>query len=164
MKVLVISDTHKDISKVRKILKRIKSRIDYVIHLGDHINDALDLSYEFHDLHFECVAGNCDWFSNEDNEKCIYIDDKKFFITHGHHYGVKGSTQRIALHGKKLGVDGVLFGHSHVPVNDWVDDLFLMNPGSLTQPRGYEGPSYGIITIVNGKIEGQIIEYNKIFK
>ena len=40
MRLLVISDTHGDISKVCKVVNEIKDLIDGIIHLGDIVEDA----------------------------------------------------------------------------------------------------------------------------
>ena len=46
-----------------------------------------------------------------------------------------------------------MFGHTHVPCEEYVDGLYLFNPGSL----GYEG-TYGYIDIVGGGIRTAVVK------
>ena len=50
----------------------------------------------------------------------------------------------------------VVFGHSHLPVNEDADDLLLFNPGSPTWKRKAPFPSMGLLWIENGDVEGEI--------
>jgi len=51
----------------------------------------------------------------------------------------------------------VVFGHSHIPVNEWHDGLLLFNPGSPTDRRRQPKHTMGLLRLVDGTIEGQII-------
>jgi len=162
VKILVISDTHKNISNARDIIKRIKSKIDLVIHLGDHDTDAEQLKYEFENVAFQYVPGNCDWCSFEDGKKILNVAGKKIMMTHGHDYGVKYSYDGIKKTARDQGAQMVLFGHTHVPYISIEENLLTMNPGSLSLPRGGSTYSYGIIDIDEaGKIEGRLMDYKK---
>ena len=46
------------------------------------------------------------------------------------------------------GADIVMFGHTHIPVIDYDDDIIALNPGSLSHPRqeGHQ-PSYILMEI-----------------
>lgn len=50
----------------------------------------------------------------------------------------------------------VVFGHSHMPVNEDDGELLLFNPGSPTWQRRSPFPSMGILWIENGGVEGEI--------
>jgi hypothetical protein len=50
----------------------------------------------------------------------------------------------------------VVFGHSHIPVNEDLDGLLLFNPGSPTWPRRAPFPSMGILWIADGEVEGEV--------
>jgi hypothetical protein len=50
----------------------------------------------------------------------------------------------------------VVFGHSHLPVNDDADGLLLFNPGSPTWKRTAPFPSMGLLWIEGGDVEGEI--------
>jgi predicted phosphodiesterase len=50
----------------------------------------------------------------------------------------------------------VVFGHSHMPVNDDDGDLLLFNPGSPTWKRKAPFTSMGYLWIEGGAVEGDI--------
>ena len=65
-------------------------------------------------------------------------------------------TVTLLLLAQKHGVDGILFGHTHVPESrsvpspwDPEKNVFLFNPGSVGRSQNH---SYGVIHIVNGQI------------
>ena len=87
MRILVFSDTHREISPCIKVLGNIIG-VDMVLHAGDHIDDAKELCRMFPEITFEYVPGNCD-FSAADSEVIIEAEEKKIFLTHGHRYSVK---------------------------------------------------------------------------
>ena len=58
-RIIVISDTHKNISNATDIITAEKP--DYVLHLGDLEDDADQLRYIFDRTEIINVCGNCDW-------------------------------------------------------------------------------------------------------
>jgi putative phosphoesterase len=160
MKILVISDTHKNLSNVIKTMKNIKD-IDRIIHLGDNIVDAEDLE-SIYNIPIDCVAGNCDFYSNQyPKEKIINLNNNKIFITHGHLYNVKKDISTIRKIGIEKKVDVILFGHTHISHLSYVDNILIMNPGSISLPRGSNEPSYGVLDIdEDGKIHPNLKELN----
>lgn len=144
-KILVISDTHKRIGPVIDLIDRITD-LNHIIHLGDVIKDAMDLE-AIYDIPVDYVPGNCDYAPTEPSKKVIEILGKRFFITHGHLYGVKNGTETLREIAKQYKYDGVLFGHTHTPFLGYVEETIIMNPGSLIEPRNFSKPSFGIIQI-----------------
>ena len=146
MKILVISDTHRNISNVIKIMKKLKN-LDRIIHLGDNVSDIFDIISIFN-TPIDYVAGNCDYYGeNYKLEDIIEINSKKILITHGHLYKVKSGYEEISKIAKEKEVDIVLFGHTHRSFLGYYDDMLIMNPGSISLPRGDKYPTFGIIEI-----------------
>ena len=58
MKILVISDTHGKLNKVREVYRKL-TNIDLIIHAGDYMRDGEALSKEFA-VPVVAVKGNCD--------------------------------------------------------------------------------------------------------
>lgn len=143
MKVLVISDTHGDISAAERIIRREKA--NYVIHLGDCLRDAEDLERIFPYLPICKVPGNNDWFTDCPKEKAIFLEGTSLFLCHGHTTGVKGSLHLQTTKALQSGCTVSLFGHTHSPYLREDGGILLMNPGSLTY-----GGSYGILTLSAG--------------
>lgn len=161
MKILVFSDTHTYLENARKVLRHIGERMDMVLHLGDHDTDAMELQKEFPTLPFHYVKGNNDYGWDTPTHKIVRMGGKTLLLTHGHKQRVYWNTDSISYWAEEMGADIVLFGHTHMPV--WADNgrVMLMNPGSISLPRGGTLPTFGILTIENGRIEGTIMEYDK---
>ena len=58
MKLLVLSDTHRSLGFAYDAIE--KERPDAVLHLGDHLTDAEELSFACQEPDFYYVPGNCD--------------------------------------------------------------------------------------------------------
>ncbi len=159
MKILVFSDTHSHLDRARNVLKRIGGKMDMVFHLGDHDTDALELQKEFPRLPFHYVKGNNDYLLDTPMKKMVRAGGKALLLTHGHKQRVHWNPDTIAYWAEEQGADAVLFGHTHMPVNDSSGRVMLFNPGSISLPRGGTMPSFGILTIENGRMEGAIMEY-----
>ena len=159
MKILVLSDTHSYLDNARNVLKRIGDKMDMVLHLGDHDADALELMKEFPKLPFHYVKGNNDYLMDTPSKKMVRAGGKNLLLTHGHKQRVHWNPDTISYWAAEQGADVVLFGHTHVPVWDDSWHVALFNPGSISLPRGGGLPTFGILTIENGKVEGAIMEY-----
>ncbi len=151
-KILVFSDTHGMCGSCEHIIEKNKDA-NLIIHCGDCVADAEDLSYIYSSIHFEYVRGNNDYFSRERDEKLILAGDRKIFITHGHTYNVKRDCYGIAKRAKDMGADIAVFGHNHTPYNDTVLGIPLINPGS----SGFRG-EYGEILIDGDNIKINLLK------
>ncbi|QXM06500.1 metallophosphoesterase [Crassaminicella indica] len=155
MKIIVMSDTHGKIQLAEHIINKMEA-VDLLIHLGDYYPDALAIAKNMN-IKVVGVKGNCDRAEVE-KEKVLDLGEHKLFLTHGHEYGVKSNLTRIYYKGLQEGCSVVLFGHTHMPVNMKHENILIMNPGSLTSPRGGSKASYGIIEIDGKNIYSDIIE------
>jgi putative phosphoesterase len=158
MKILVFSDTHKRIRNCINVINANKE-VDLIIHLGDVLQDALDLESLFPKIKIEYVTGNNDFSRRGNKEKLITVDNKKIFLTHGHLYKVKYTYEIIKEKAYKLDADILLFGHTHEPYLEQKEGLYIMNPGSISLPN-YRKPSFGTIELLQGKIFTSISSIN----
>ncbi len=131
MKIAVFSDTHKRIDGAQRVI--LEHKPDLILHLGDHIRDAYRLKELFPEIPLECVPGNCDYAPAEPDMKLITVQNLNLMLTHGHNYRVKYETAALLNAAYFQGADMVLFGHTHRPVNDRADGLYIVNPGSAGQ-------------------------------
>ena len=148
-KILVISDVHGRLRDLRWVLQN--ETADAMFYLGDglyDLNAALELRREPVPYPIYRVAGNCDVNYSEPSEGLAPFGGVLFFYTHGHHYGVKMGSERLAECAGERGADVALFGHTHRRelVRGVGTASTVFNPGSLR-----DGGSYGIITIENGE-------------
>ncbi len=160
MRILVVSDTHGRWGRLSQVILAQQSA-EVVIHLGDGEEDLENVRYEFPDRMMTGVSGNCDFMSKLDGIATLTLEGKRIFFTHGHIYNVKYGYERVIEAARRREADICLFGHTHVPVTEYHDGLYLMNPGSLGHP--HDGvPTYGIIDIVKGGIVTNIVKANKL--
>ncbi len=147
MRVIVISDTHGNFHILQKILDRHQSEASLVIFLGDGLREFEAVQALYPKLEYHCVAGNCDFASMAKRTDLVFAAGKRLLITHGDSFGVKSSTERLLKTARDNHADIALFGHTHCGMTQFVDGIYLMNPGSPARPRGF-GASYGIIDLM----------------
>jgi len=141
------------------IIESLYDEIELVLFLGDCIEDFEDFCYIYPRKQFISVLGNCDFSGGVPMERIINVGGKKIFMSHGHRYGVKAGHEKIAYEAKKYSANICLYGHSHMSNNTVVNGVYLMNPGSISEPRGgYYYPSYGVIEIVDENMDMKIVE------
>lgn len=145
MRILIISDSHGDGRALTDVLLRHPD-ITTVIHLGDGLREAEDAVEQFPDHTFYLVHGNCDYGGIVPDARFEIIGGKKVFFTHGHRYQVKFGLYPYTCAAGERGADVALFGHTHIPFEDYVDGLYLFNPGSLRDGR------YGIMDVSSAGI------------
>ena len=86
MKLLILSDTHRSLGFAYDAIE--KEHPDAVVHLGDHLTDAEDLSFACQEPDFYYVPGNCDYAPTVPQSLTLELDGVRIFVTHGHLYGV----------------------------------------------------------------------------
>lgn len=101
------------------------------------------------------VYGNCDDFDIIDKfprQQVVELEGVKIGVIHGD--GGYGTTEERAIFAfSDSEVDCICYGHSHIPVNHKVGDVLVINPGSLSRPRGkIKKPSMALLEIAAGKI------------
>lgn len=157
MKVLIVSDTHKQNDAYFRVLK--KERPDLVIHCGDAEGSEYALT-QAADCPVEIVLGNNDFFSDLPRELMLDIGSYRVWVVHGHNYYVSMGNEILKREAAARGADIVMYGHTHRPVVDRDKEVTAVNPGSLSYPR-QEGhrPSY-IVMKLDGKGKADFqIEY-----
>lgn len=156
MKILVLSDTHGEIEKAEEVIRK-SNGINLIIHLGDYYRDAQRLSDKFPDIPFEYIHGNSDFMiDGVPAEKLLQLSGKKIFITHGHKYSVKWDYEKLYRKAEETGADLLLFGHTHIPKLISKNNCLILNPGSISDPRGNSKESYAIIEIDDEKISPKL--------
>ncbi len=131
MKILIVSDTHGNCDALERVLL-IESPADLLIHLGDVCSDE-----DYIEAIAKCptviIAGNNDILTHLPRTRALKIGDCRIHMEHGHRFYM--GRDMIVRDAKDLGVNIMMYGHTHVPVLEKVDGIWLVNPGSLTYPR-----------------------------
>ena len=133
MRVLIVSDTHGRHNGLDRALQEAGD-IDMLIHLG-HVEGGEEYIDTVEGCEERIVRGNNDFFSDLPRVEEFYIGKYKIFITHGHSYYVSLDPEYIREEGKARKADIVMFGHTHRPFFEEMDEIIVLNPGSLSFPR-----------------------------
>lgn len=163
MKIMVASDIHGSAYYCQKMTEAYKnSGAQKLLLLGDILyhGPRNDLPKEYapkkviemlNNISDEilCVRGNCDSevdqmvlkFNIMAEYAIIYDGERMIFATHGHKFN------KDNLRSLKKG-DILLHGHTHIPVNESIDGITVMNPGSVSIPK--ENSWHGYMIIENG--------------
>ena len=158
-RIVVISDTHKDFLSLRKIVERHMQNADLFIHLGDLEEDVKKLKALYPNLPIRQVRGNCDFGSKLKSVDTLELGRAKILFCHGHTMMVGAGTEVLENAAREAGCNIALYGHTHVSFCRYRDGLYVMNPGSPTQPR--DGTkSYGIIDITDTGILPYVVKLN----
>jgi putative phosphoesterase len=158
MKVVVLADTH-TLGRRYPLPPGAWPYIetaDHILHAGDVCDPALlDELKSFAPT--TVVYGNCDswdvrdWGAVETAEFELNGVD----IAMVHDSGpTRGRRKRLRSRWPDARV--VVFGHSHLPINEDDRELLLFNPGSPTWPRTAPFASMGILWLDGGNVDGEI--------
>lgn len=155
MKYLIVSDIHGAYDSASFIIDEFeREKCDYILLLGDVLyhgprNDlpecynpkkVISILNPYYDK-IICVKGNCDAevdqmvlnFKILDSYDGI-INGIKTHLEHGHHLDLYDGDAKV-----------VLFGHTHIPFNDYCDKGYRkINPGSITIPKENSKRGYAI--------------------
>ena len=159
MRIGVFSDTHGDISAARRFRKSL-APLDYVFHLGDCVPDAQRLGKLF-SCPVYAVRGNCDFRSEEPLERIVDLGGKRFLLLHGHQYYYFDA---LLYRGEEAHADMVLHGHTHVPDLSADGARLLLNPGSLSRPRGCSSASCALIVLEGSDLSVRFINEENAVK
>lgn len=158
MRFFVISDTHGDIETAIEVYNTL-SGIDRILHLGDYARDGWLMESRL-GIPVTAVKGNMDGsYSNEDYQ-ILNTEFGKIYLTHGHMEAAKYGPENLLYKASSLGCKAALYGHTHSPVYKDLGGMYLVNPGSLSHPRGSRLGSYAIITTTPEGFSGAILFWN----
>lgn len=137
MTVAILSDTHipSRATEIPESFRRRISQADLTIHAGDFTSEAaFETVRRLADGDLTAVAGNMDQGElNLPLVETVKVDGVTFVVTHGtgdlEHY-----RERVAaIVREEGGTDAVgIAGHSHEVLDETVEGLRLLNPGSAT--------------------------------
>ncbi|MFH5882108.1 MAG: metallophosphoesterase family protein [Candidatus Izemoplasmataceae bacterium] len=142
MKILVVSDVHKEKERLEAILRENKN-VEYIISLGD--SELKSSFLEKHDI--IAIKGNYPFDAGFTYEHEMVINQTKFLLVHGHKYNIRSGIETLYERMLETDVDVALYGHTHVAAFDVVEKRVLANPGSVYKSKGDLTESYLTIDI-----------------
>src|ERR1700691_541038 len=152
MEVVVLSDSHltKGIGGVAAEVLTAVARADVVLHAGD-ITSRQALA------ELEAMAETYAVLGNNDRDLDELLPESRLLELGGvriamvHDSGTRAGRPR-RLHRRFPDADLVVFGHSHVPVDEVGDNgQLLFNPGSPTQRRSQPHRTFGRLRLRGGR-------------
>jgi hypothetical protein len=159
MKLFVISDTHGDIDTAAEVFNTL-SGIDRILHLGDYARDGWLLESRLK-VPVTALKGNMDGsYSNEDYQ-ILNTGFGKIYLTHGHMEAAKYGPENLLYKASSLGCKAAFYGHTHIPLYRDLGGMYLLNPGSLTHPRGGRLGSYAVVSASNGSFAATIFFWDQ---
>jgi putative phosphoesterase len=165
MKVGVVSDTHLPRfgpglpAALREGLRH--EGVVLILHLGDFTGEDIPALFEAVGP-LQAVAGNNDppaIAARFGRRKIVAVEGVRVGLVHGD--GAGGTTvsrSRRAFAGER--VDVICFGHSHRPLCECRDGVWLVNPGSPTDKRGQPRYSYAVLDIDGGRVVPRLVFFD----
>jgi uncharacterized protein len=159
VKIAVIADTHT--SAGRRPLPPgawpYLESSEHILHAGD-VTDPTLLVELASLAPVTAVIGNCDgaevrdWGASDQIE--VVLGGVPIAMIHDSGLA-PGRRQRMRKRFPEARV--VVFGHSHLPINEDSEGLLLFNPGSPTWKRTAPFPSMGLLWIDGDSVEGEVV-------
>jgi hypothetical protein len=144
----VISDTH---GLLRPEALAALQGSDYIIHAGD-IGDPRIMDKLAVIAPLTAVRGNVDddaWAQSIPATNILEAGGVSIYVLH--------SLQDLDLKPEAAKFAVVVYGHSHVPKQEWKDGVLYFNPGSAG-PRRFASPvTVGVLQIVKGEVRPKIV-------
>jgi putative phosphoesterase len=154
MRIALLADTHapRRWRGCPPALASALAEMDLILHAGDVCTAAvLDELASYAPVHV--VLGNNDgsdvasWGASETLE--LELEGVRVAMVH--------ETGAAAGRGRRMrarfpDADLLVFGHSHIPLDETHDGLRLINPGSPTDRRRQPHGTFGVIDLVDGAI------------
>jgi putative phosphoesterase len=155
MKIVAISDTHAP-RRWKSCPPRVAEYLrqaDLILHAGDVCTaSVLDELAQYAPVH--AVLGNNDgpdvaaWGAPE----TLDLDLAGLKVSMIHDSGPSAGRLR-RMRRRFPEADLVLFGHSHIPLDESADGLRILNPGSPTDRRRQPHGTIGLLTVAGGRLE-----------
>lgn len=157
MKFLIVSDIHGSAYYTKKVVDAFHQlKCDRILLLGDILyhGPRNDLPKEYDpkqviqllnplSKYIIACRGNCDsevdqmvlTFPIMNTVQVLPVDNHLIFISHGHLYSEANLPENCNEH------DIFISGHTHIPKQSMKDGIHILNPGSVSIPKGNSTPS-----------------------
>jgi len=158
--LLAFGDSHHSktaLEQIAEIIRREEPQI--FVHTGDNYGDFYSLKKKTKVQGYG-VRGNCDFglLLGVKEELLFEYRNKKILLVHGHKHSAKHTYKVLLERAKELGAEAVIFGHSHVQLALKYQGIWLVNPGSISLPRGGSPPGYARIIVDGSEIKTELVQ------
>ncbi|GAF39867.1 hypothetical protein FC83_GL000309 [Agrilactobacillus composti DSM 18527 = JCM 14202] len=156
MKYLVVSDNHGDQEILKTLLDHYSASVTAFIHCGD---SELDYHDPLVARMTAIVQGNMDFDREFPITAQLQFGADHIFVTHGHHYGVNLGLDHLLAVAKEAGANFAFYGHTHQLACEYTQGVFMLNPGSISQPRGQYANLGGTYALVDSQAKKIVVDY-----
>lgn len=158
MKIGLVSDSHGDLTSLKAAVTQMGD-VELIFHMGDYVSDGFDIQ-KWVSIPVMAVRGNMDAFYGEGEDYIITEEEgHRILICHGHTLHVKNSLASLIQKAKNEKVDIICFGHTHIPrIKRDKSGILIINPGSVSLPKGGCPKTYGLLTIEDDRVAAEIID------
>lgn len=151
MKIAITGDTHSNVQAMRKLVNLLPP-VELLLHTGDHAEDA-NLLENMTGVKTVRVRGNCDLGPADVKlDEFLELEGYNIWLTHGHKYIQWNEKKDLDYWAHQLGQNIVIYGHTHIPVCEYVMDTLLINPGSPSRQRGGSNACFAVLTLAKGQV------------
>ncbi|MFD1671727.1 metallophosphoesterase family protein [Agrilactobacillus yilanensis] len=155
MKYLIVSDNHGDQAILQTLLKTYKTQVDAFIHCGDSELNFKDPMVQ----EMTIVCGNMDFDAQFPESATLEVGTDRIFVAHGHLWGVNYGLDKLYQAGLKNQANLIFYGHTHQLACTMDQGRLLLNPGSISQPRGQYAYLRGTFAIVTTEAKKIVVDY-----
>lgn len=157
----VVADTHVPARAVAlpPQLFNLFAGVELILHAGDLEEESVLMELEAL-APVESVAGNMDPLSLRrrlGQEKIICLGEVSLGLMHGSGLP-RGLPGPILQRFQGRDLQGVIFGHSHIPFCEYRNGVLLLNPGSTADPRAGSRPSCALLRVEGQHLHAEILE------
>ncbi len=160
MLIAVISDTHMP-RGARRLPPACVERLgaaDVILHAGDFTSATTYGEFELIGRPLLAVHGNVDddeLRTRLPAERIVEVEGARIAMVHDAG-PKKGRLARMRL--RFPDADAVVFGHSHMPLQEEAEDGFqIFNPGSPTERRRAPAHTMGLARVEDGRVEFALV-------
>ncbi len=136
MRIAVLSDTHGRLPD--HVVTAIRGA-DEIWHLGDVTEPSIISRLETLGPPVRVVKGNCDGWRDWPSSLAFEIEGARILLVH------------IPPSEPPQNIDVLLHGHTHVPRNEMLRGVRMLNPGCITRPNRGAPSSYAWLELHAGK-------------
>lgn len=159
MKIVVVADSHapRRWKGAPPELVAELADADLVLHAGDVCVPGVLDELAAH-APVRVVLGNND----SPEVRAWGAPDEVFLEAHGVRIAMLHDAGAKAGRGRRMrrrfpDADVVVFGHSHIPLDEVQDGVHLFNPGSISDPRRQPLPSYGVLEVTDAGLASRLV-------
>lgn len=135
MIVLAFSDSHGSTYSIDAAMER-EQTVNAIVFCGDIARDADYIRTRYPNIPLYAVRGNNDYFCDDPYLLIPELAGVRVYVTHGHRERVKFGYHELVSQCRQKACRLCIFGHTHIPVSEEHDGVYLINPGSIRSSRG----------------------------